>query len=618
MAITITNPSGIVSATVRVDTSNVAPLGLGHGKSRVFSGDSAFLDISKSVSFKKPDYSSYDAADLDANGWPVRIPSGSDHCKLFLYANAMSGTIGDYLLRWQSDIELTLTAPVGTTLTNVFWDGQNGTADLTLSGDGEVRFGLSGGGAGDLTGFGGVQVLPKKTFANAGGLTGVQLSDLGRNWNPDYLDLFTIQDVNGRGQRRPFFARYMDMNSVNTITAEQDVTDIKTLAHARWNESIPPELAVEFATYVRPVYSWWCLPKSTDAYQQSVMTTLKGMLANSIPVFENGNERWNSIFKPTGVDWADSVEYFSGQGVSGFFTSVGASITAGSRDITVGTGEGANFSVGDVVSADGVFIGSVGSVAGDVVTVDRGNSLTTGTYNVSTGPYDARYDWHMIQLERIRVNAEAVFASPSDYRTVISAQKGISVQAGYFETPYWLAVDPSRPAPADRHDWFTIASYYPGDLTEAMVATFQTDQAQAVVDFHAAQMTAISTLADQLTSTRTALDVYAPNMPIVPYEGGSHSLDSTTDLSWVTYTNDDALPLVDAWREDATSQAEAQAAWWAAQKPMKCACQYLVVSITGVSGSWGMYNGQSGGADQSTVELLDLAGRDLSISFAQA
>lgn len=615
MSITITNPSGLLSMTARVDDSGVAPLGAGHDAGSIYFGNNFFLDISKTVAFRKSDYTDYDAVDLDANGWPVRIPSGMTHLKLYLYANAESNTTGEYLLRWNSSVDLTLTAAAGVSLSNASWDGASGTADLTITGDGEVKFALSGGGAGDLTGFGGVQVLPKRTFANAGGLTGVQLSDAGRNWNPEYLDLFKVPDANGRADRKMFFVRFMDLNTVNDITGVRDTADVKTLAHARWTVEVPPALGVEFAQYVQPVYIWWCFPnRSTDAYQQAVMNILKGATAYCKVALERGNEDWNPGFAPTSISWASGVSYFASQGVSGFFTASGASMTAGSRDIQVGTGEGANFTPGMVLAVGADFLGSVASVSGDVVTIDRDHDLATGTYDVSTGPYDARYDWHSIEIERLRTNAEAVFASTDDFVTVISAQRISGVHSEYFTTPYWLEADPARPDPATRHDWFSVASYYNGTLTEAMVTTFQTDQAQAVTDFHTAQLTGIATLAGQLSAIREDLDVLAPGMPIVPYEGGIHSLDQTTDDSWTTYDNTHAVPLVNAWRDDETKQAEAQAAFWDAQKPMECACQFLMVRDTSTVGSWGLRHSMTE-SDQLTAQLLALAGRSVKASF---
>lgn len=598
----VTVRSNTLAARTTCDNRRIAPIILGHSKGKFGTGP-MFLDFARSTGINWEDWN-LPVDNRDANGYPTEIIESESYLRI-KFTRLPLECSGEYLIRWSSDVELEITSGDYAVVTNSTWVSGQGTADLTLTGGNvtaEFRIRLPGGVSGPLTGFSGLHILEKRIVS--GGKTGIQLFDEGKNWHPDYLDMFRLTNAKGE-TLRPLGVRYMDLNRVNEVIEPRGSGDVPTLSSFNWTYEIPPLLAVEFANEIKPVYSWWCFPiKSDSAYRQEIMTILKTS-TQSIHLFENGNELWNTGFSATQQGWAEAVTLFSDLGAAANFKSTNAS---GAGDvITLDTGEGANVSLEQVAVFDGRFVGEVAAIDGDVITIDRNYGMTGTAKTAVFGGYNDRFSFHSYRLEEIRQDAEAVFDNDSQYATVLTTQYSGTVNPRYFTTPIWLEVDPDRPDPATRHDAYSIATYYAHQnkgITASMLETWQTDQAAAITAHHDAMMFELGEVADDMAALRVSLDEYAPDMMILPYEGGPHSVSGALNVS--PYTTTEALELHVAWREDGTKAAEAAAAWWDMQKAnLSAACHYLIADSASTTGYWGLIPNYFDGADAYGAAVLE-------------
>ncbi|MGC0225136.1 hypothetical protein [Pseudooceanicola nitratireducens] len=609
---------GSIAATAKVDASEYAPICLGLGMAQVFSGDLFFIDLSKHGTWRINSTTTLVPEADKLNGDPFRITSGN-RVGVFINGDVSVDIDGTYYLRWSSSLDLTLsqTTTTGTiAISDQTWSSGTGegSATITLSGgvsDFWINWARPDNTTGDLPGFGSVKMINTKTYAN--GKTGLEMDAEGKVWNPDLLDKFRNIPTR-RGNKRALMARFMDPNRVNNWIDTATSADVTEREGVSWGGKMPPDVIVEFAERVRPKYCWVCFPVAADqSYRLAYMAKLNAC-KDTIWVLEHANEvDWN--FAAGFGQWQmqnilGSKMLYDGGDTS--IVSVTGTGTSG-QTINVGTTAASALSVGERI---GILetnkwqtITAIDAGAG-IVTHDGTNGIngTTGTIYAGASNDDVGDEFHIKTQGDILDDAIATFDNRADFLSAFGIQQAGALRDVY-KVPVRMEAAGIAYRPVSDHDIISPSSYILNPKIGLSYVTeyFEGSQATALSNFQTAVLNTINTtLKNNMTNLRADLDEFAPDMMIMAYEGGWHMLDGTiSDSGWGAYTVDDAVTVFEAWRNDATHQAEAVAAWMDAQRVgMVAATQFLVSGKVDSDGMWGLYNLPDLVSDEFTSAVL--------------
>ena len=317
-------------------------------------------------------------------------------------------------------------------------------------------------------------------------------------------------------------------------------------------------------------------------------------------------------------------------------TAIGAVVTAGNAiqynvtqlDLSASTVAG--LAVDDLVSLDATGSGTgsnkfykVKYVSGNIVVLDQPTSnevdtLADGTYYAYFGAAGVREPYYAYLVELLRQDCEYVWgagAGGTSFMTGMFAQMAdaSSVQR-YYQTAEWLEVDPSRPDPATRHEIYSYAPYFgESAVGEAMVGTAMSDEEAGKAALQSAVESAVGTVVSQMAAVEAQLQTYAPNVYLLPYEGGRSLQEPQmtgnnpiSGSSWTTYSKKDALDyLTTPWGEDAARVLRALTVWLDAHQTYCGAiCPFLMVSAFSTDGQWGVFQDENGTTDEYGRQII--------------
>jgi len=597
---------GKPAAPAQVD-SGIYPMIMNDSFSASFLPPDPFLNSAKMMDLRDSALAN-SISNVNSDGYPLEVPSG--HLYVVLFAETSTATTkthaGTYKLRWKSSQDLNVSAHLGATVTNQAWDGTDGSADVTFpSGNQGVRFARPDNLAGalDLTD---IELVHQK---NAHDGTSYQAHlDAGKLWNPDYTQWWEINS------KRPGAVRTMVWNSVNKWRTDADSTDVRPLSYSKWYSRTPAAVVAAFANEVNPEYLWVCIPLMADstyitAYAEILRDTIT---TETIVIYELSNELWNFGFNQTSRLLMEAVDYFADQGAGP--VSTGATVTNGSKTVTLTSGQGAQFTAyaGKPLFIDSADLQShkMTSVSVDTITLDKVYPGTSGTKTIKGGDWEWRIPMLSKKTEDMRQVLETVYSGTNGWKfnTVQAAQAvGTSDFANYFSTPVWAQVEPTRPPPADRHEWFSISSYF-GDsaMSTAIADKYELpDVAGALTDLQTSLINTHvpATLANWAT-LKSTLGSVAPKTKAIGYEGGSHVVFGGTALAtrfvpiWTDYREDATkmTALVDAWTNIEVTHSDGP---W---------CHFQLFGGMSDDGFWGLRYNMDGTTDEWGQKVIDKAG----------
>ena len=231
--------------------------------------------------------------DVDANGWPIRIPAGTDGVASYwavkdddVAPGNSTAISGSYTMTYDGEGTLQIAG-----VTNPVYSPGVVTFDIGGTADFQVKI---------------TDTDPLSTGDYIRNIVIVrddrrELYDSGAMFNPDYIELLKDSRM----------VRFMNWAGTLDYWDDTDWSQRHTIDHAFWTQKVPIEVQVRLANELG-ADGWFHMPAYASAdYATQLATYVRDNLDPDLRAyFELGNENWNSVMPQTSQYAADGQAKF--------------------------------------------------------------------------------------------------------------------------------------------------------------------------------------------------------------------------------------------------------------------------------------------------------------------